>query len=107
MNESDPPIDAEFETVSPDQSLLGLPFRAVWLVFVIISMVALALLATAFFGLKELNTPPALSADSQDAPTTAAEPPLSDPCSAWHARNVCQRRGREARCLRSLLCDSP
>ncbi|MAV51091.1 MAG: hypothetical protein CME93_09090 [Hyphomonadaceae bacterium] len=78
MNESDPPIDAEFETVSPDQSLLGLPFRAVWLVFVIISMVALALLATAFFGLKELNTPPALSADSQDAPTTAAEPPLSN-----------------------------
>ncbi|MGB2219965.1 MAG: COG4223 family protein [Henriciella sp.] len=78
MNESDPPIDAEFETVSPDQSHLGLPFRAVWLVFVIISMVALALLATAFFGLKELNTPPALSADSQDTPTTAAEPPLSN-----------------------------
>ena len=77
MNEPDPPIDAEFEAVSPEQSRLGLPFRAVWLVFAIISMVALGLLATAVFGLKGLDTGAALSPDSPTPQAPEVQAPLS------------------------------
>lgn len=77
MNEPDPPIDAEFEAVSPEQSRLGLPFRAVWLVFAIISMAALGLLATAVFGLKGLDTGAALSPDSPTPQAPEVQAPLS------------------------------